>query len=508
MLNHLMLEVVLSYAARGWKILPVWGHYEGTCHCNRGSDCPSPGKHPILKDWPAKATDRVDTIREWFEKYARCNWGVKLGKDSGVIDIEFDDEEGREIATDLFGSSQTMTYTSGRSTHRLFQHHPDLPQQAVIKLHGLEIRTGGGDKGAMSIIPPSIHPSGVPYHEVAGLGAADVGVSALPEVFWNLINNAKSKDSDYIVEDDGSDKEELDVDAEVTTGSRNDAMLRYGCTVAKMMSSISTSKEKKLLMSFMSNHNDSKFKPPLDQHELDLVFQSVLKYNTQDEVKEASRGATYTELGLKVSDAGEWFPGSWYLHVIESDPATFKLFSPGLKGGYVELDAEEFANAYKVHLSFLASSDDQVVLQARPGVWKGIWEGTVATKGKDGMDGVMSKLVKGATRFKPPKEETRKYQILSLALGMICGREYNTDVGDDHQSVYSDGDDGVYFRFHKMLENMQMADRTITRIELSRTLAEMDIKSKQVRHGEGSKLQSRLHHANESSLHDLREACS
>ena len=508
MLNHLMLDKVLSYAARGWKILPVWGHEEGKCHCSRGSDCPSPGKHPILKDWPAKATDRVDTIREWFEKYVRCNWGAKLGKDSGVIDIEFDDEEGRDIATDLFGSSQTMTYTSGRSTHRFFKWHEDLPQQAVIKLHGLEIRTGGGNKGAMSIIPPSVHPSGVPYHEVAGLGVKDVGVADLPEVFWNLINNAKSNDSEYIVEDGVEEKDELDVDAEVSSGSRNDEMLRFGCSMAKMMNSISTTKEKKMLMSAMSGHNYSKFKPPLDQHELDLVFQSVLKYNTQDEVTEASKSAAYTELGLKVTDTGEWFPGSWYLHIIESDPTTFKLFAPGLKGGYIELDVDGFNNPESVHKAFLECSDAQVVLDDVPLVWRGIWKGTPASKNSAATTGVYSKLMKGAQRFKPPKEETRKYQILSMALGMMCGREYNTDVGDDHQSVYSDGDDGVYAKFDKMLENMQMADKTITRIELSRTLKGVGIKSKSVRYGDGSRDQKRLHHANEESLHKLREECS
>ena len=504
MLNHLMLDKVLSFAARGWKILPVWGHDEGKCRCKRGADCPSPGKHPIQHDWPGHATDRVDTIRSWFDKYEGCNWGVKLGEESGVIDVEFDDAAGRAVADKLFKDVHTMTYTSGRSDHRFFKWHPDLPQQAVIKKHGLEIRTGGGKKAAMSIIPPSVHPSGVSYHEVQGFGVADVGVVDLPEVFWNLINS--SADDEYAVEGGVEPKDEIDVDAEVTTGNRNAEMLRYGCSMAKMMRSVSSSKEKKLLMASMAGHNVNKFKPPLDQHELDLVFQSVLKYSTQDDVDAASKRAAYTELGLKVTDQGEWFPGTWHLDIIESDPVTYKVWAPGLKEGYVEFDKDTFFDHNSVAKYFSEASGGKVVLNDVPTVFRNIWEGTPPSKNNpSGYTGVRGKLQHAAKTYTPPKEETRKYQILRGVVEVVTGREFTDDFTDERQTVY-DVDGVIWFKFYPLLGKMQMDDKTISKNELSRTLGKLGIKSSQP-YREGIKY-NRMHSINEDAMQRLVDECS
>ncbi len=42
-----LLHAALSYAARGWRVLPLHTMRAGRCSCNR-AQCPSPAKHPLV----------------------------------------------------------------------------------------------------------------------------------------------------------------------------------------------------------------------------------------------------------------------------------------------------------------------------------------------------------------------------------------------------------------------------------------------------------------------------
>ena len=81
------------------------------------------GKIPRFAQWDQRATDDEEELLELLEKYPNANIGALLGPRSGIIDVEFDTEEGRRTADRLFGTEGqciTPTYTSRRSTHRLF----------------------------------------------------------------------------------------------------------------------------------------------------------------------------------------------------------------------------------------------------------------------------------------------------------------------------------------------------------------------------------------------------
>ena len=130
--------------------------------------CPPGSKKPLGEGWtadgPGKAWQHyewtVKDIRRAFKLYGELNVGIRLGKASGIIDIEVDSEDdAREFARLFEGCPPDVTtaFRSARGPHRLYAYHDDLEATgaAVVDYHGLEVRIGANGKGAHSLFPPS-----------------------------------------------------------------------------------------------------------------------------------------------------------------------------------------------------------------------------------------------------------------------------------------------------------------------------------------------------------------
>lgn len=137
------------------------------------------GKRPIGNAWQTLASCTADVISGWMN--GGYNVGILLGF-GGIIDIEHDDERGRETIRRLgLADVRTPTYTSGRGSHRLFRLSDPLPACGWKVIDGMEVRIGG--KPAQSVLPPSVHPSGMAYRwtispvecEPAAITLADLG---------------------------------------------------------------------------------------------------------------------------------------------------------------------------------------------------------------------------------------------------------------------------------------------------------------------------------------------
>ena len=97
-----ILDWAIIYAFDyGMKVVPCYGIKNGVCACKQGANCKSPGKHPRLNKWEQQATstDRAK-IETWFER-PYTNLGVQFGPASGVIDIEWDTEDGFQRMKEL-----------------------------------------------------------------------------------------------------------------------------------------------------------------------------------------------------------------------------------------------------------------------------------------------------------------------------------------------------------------------------------------------------------------------
>lgn len=116
-------------------------------------------KMPLGRAWNTLATTIADVVGEWLGQ--GYNLGLLCGS-GNIIDVEYDDDAGRQTLARMgLLDIETPTWASGRGEHRLFRLADSLPPVGWRKIGGAEIRLGG--KPAQSVLPPSVHPSGVPY---------------------------------------------------------------------------------------------------------------------------------------------------------------------------------------------------------------------------------------------------------------------------------------------------------------------------------------------------------
>lgn len=174
-------KAALTYAERGWQVLPLWWpHATGACACGR-RDCGSIGKHPIHRLAPRglhDATTRLDTVSHWWQSMPDANVGIRTGIDSGLVVLDVDGPMGHQALLalvavhGLFHARWARTGSGG--WHAYFAHPgPAVPGSAGRVGDRLDVRGEGG----YVVAPPSRHRSGRSYRWVvlADDGSAPVG---------------------------------------------------------------------------------------------------------------------------------------------------------------------------------------------------------------------------------------------------------------------------------------------------------------------------------------------
>ena len=186
-----VLAAALEAAQRGWSVVRAFGvGHEGgrvACTCIAGVDCPSPGKHPSIADWPRAATTDEATIRRWFAT-GNANLGIATGPDSGVfvldIDPIHDGPSSLDALNDEYGAlPETVTTITGSGGLHIYWRWPDginVPSNAGQIAPGVDLRGTSG----FIILPPSQHASGQSYGWAPGLSPDEVDVADAPE--WLL----------------------------------------------------------------------------------------------------------------------------------------------------------------------------------------------------------------------------------------------------------------------------------------------------------------------------------
>jgi hypothetical protein len=168
---------VVKLANLGWHLVPI------------ESGTKNPGTI-VGSGWPEKASNDTAQIQAWASANPNCNWGLLLGPKSGMIDLEFDSETGEMLVESWMedaGNPQTPTYRSAKSVHRLFAWDDKFScEGAKFGLCGVEFRFGQ-DK-AQSVIPPSMHETGVQYEWII---PPTVPLAPLPEVIYKNFLNMK-----------------------------------------------------------------------------------------------------------------------------------------------------------------------------------------------------------------------------------------------------------------------------------------------------------------------------
>lgn len=440
-----LFKAAAGYAARGWRSLRIYGlrSDEKTCSCHLGASCGTPGKHPVDGKWQEAATTDEEVLERWFDSRVPLNIGVALGKESGVIDIEWDDAAGKATA-EKFGLHliDTPTYQSHRSEHRIFLFDDRLPPQAVIKVGGLEVRIGGGKKGAQSVFPPSLHASGVRYRWKLGFSPDEVEVAPIPDAFLQAILSSSAKD----ISSRPPATEILHKGA--GEGDRHLSMVRFIAGEAVKMLDPHDPREQQNTLIMAKAVNQAQCRPPLSDQEIENIWRGQLRWaikvraegggpeflksrleehmesGGEEEPAPAEVGCPFTLNGLEYRD-GEWYPGQWRLRVVHGDPVSYVMSVPVFSAGVtrmvdVTMDAETYRSAAKVACAVLEATHT-VILDAIPEEWGRIWCGAAAKPraGLPAVRGLKAKLMEEASQEEATAENLRPAKVAGWLLDVL-----------------------------------------------------------------------------------------
>ena len=490
-----LLAEALRYASYGWKIVPLHDISSGHCSCNKGEDCPSPGKHPRVKDWPNLASNAEDQIIQWWEKWPSANIGVRLGEQSNLIDIEADDEEAERTFFELFDGNPpiTPTYKSRRGKHRLFKWKGNLPggTRGVFKIGNLEFRTGNSNKGMQSVLPPSVHGKTKQVYTWL-VHPCDCEIAELPQkVIIRAYNNPEpAVSSGTFSNTNGNGKSQASArmslydTAGVGEGNRDNVIYAQACSIWRDQfiihgeGAFDDERIQAKVYTELSVWNTAKCKPPLDK---DVILQKSdgakqFIRSTSDQYRTKDEHSALVSLGLEWRD-GEWWPGRWRAETIDSDPRMVRLFTPALaeiarcdnaRKPYVEMTSTDFQKHDYLNDVMLDATGD-LILEKYPGFFKDIWNGTPPRKNEPPTVGLRSKLMLDAAKLNASEETKREYVIAERLQSVLATSNQLSEEGE--ADVYGrpcrDMDGNYWFKFNKVWEPLYKTDDKVGRSELS-----------------------------------------
>jgi hypothetical protein len=542
-------NVALGYAARGWKLVPLYGVVEKeVCTCWKGRDCGTPGKHPAGGEgWQLHASSDEVTVASWFEISKPVNIGLLLGPASGVVDVELDGPEAQTAWNSLdLGEVWTPTYRAGRGPHRLFRWDEGLPAVQVRKPLGIEVRIGNGGKAAQSVLPPSRHHTGVYYEWVPGLSPDDVELAPLPEKLVSLLWN-----------DDGSGQLRSSVarspsrevlHRSLKTGERNNELHRFAVAEAfRCGPNLDDEREQQDLLLKIRAVNAIQCKPPMEDTEIVQIYRSAIGFVRKNRAAgvderaamEAAASTTgivpvtrntgvaiptqgwqrvFTEIGLSFApivpgseSEPEWGPGEWRLTVVHSDPLEYRLHVPAWRQhtadgtGNVSLTVDQYRSAAKTAAQVLAATGT-IMLDDDPKRWKRIWDGgykVVDSRTTDGKPatshvarGVKAKLLDNPSHEQPGASSLRYVLLATWLYDRLsqASQPSDDDVPDPTGRAAWRQDGSLWFAWGKVWEDIERQHRVgdgerlaLKRRLLARLGADEDFRHREYRHLGGAR---------------------
>jgi len=246
---------------------------------------PCAGKQATLPGWPEKRLTGAEL--DAALSGSTLNIAIVLSQ-SDMIDVECDSEEAETNLQVMFGGEipATPTWQSKRGKHRLFRRPQGLPVKAKMELDGIEFRIGNG-RGALSIVPPSVHPDGLLYRWLPGLSIHDVEPAELPDEIVERLCGPSSQPTP-----------EPSAKGGIPEGRRNDELFKLACKLVK--AGLGEESVETALMV----ENAARCTPPLPSCEVAVIARSARSRGTQN----TQSTQTHAEilLGIALADSELW----------------------------------------------------------------------------------------------------------------------------------------------------------------------------------------------------------
>lgn len=485
-------EAVIDYAERGWLVVPVHEPTETGCSCHRGADCAAAGKHPRIPEWQNRCSHFESTVNGWLDDWPDMNVGIKLGRESDIIDIECDSEEIEAALVDLFGGKppETPMFAASRGNHRLFRWTPEMPNtdKAVFFHRGIEFRLGGGGMGAQSIFPPSVHKSGAVYKWIVHPDECEIQELS-PEFVARL-----RADMERTGAPGGKKKpfkEFVSLASGVQEGGRKVGATRLIGKLLRSLGNVGTAagditdggypEPVQVAVTLIKAWNLQN-KPPLDEEELFDAFVSILSAERGRRRKEGPKNEENN------SDEENFFPRvddhetmeklGWKLVAERGEPAMFRIFSPlwvdSAPEGYITVKSAQILSPQSIQNA--AISQAKKVL---PKLFKSWWSGD-SKKGSE-WGGALQVLL-DADNEVAADQETNPYGIAlqwlhDMAIAAPSGDPNNPD---DAVLPIIKHNGTVRFSFQQASSDLRSVDKEITQSVLRRVLEDLGAREERI----------------------------
>lgn len=412
-------------AAKGWKLVRLYGvRDDGTCTCSE-PNCTSVGKHPSGGHaWHHRATVDEDEIYGWLEsvtnEHNRVNVGVLLGSASGIIDVEHD-TDAEEAVVREYGLDQidTPTYISGRGKHYIFQYETWMPDAGTVKVAGiLGVRLGGGGKAAHSVLPPSWHGSSRQYSWVPGKSPDDVNPARLPDSFREAVLAASRKQSSGLV---AQAREAIRGRKKTPAGGRHAFLVGVASRLAMLLTRY-TPEERDELGQILLAVNSVYCDPPKDADAVLPIAKSQFEW-FREQRQQRKQASSLSRMGLEWDEEKKiWTPGGWRLTVVHCEPVEYHLRIPNAdpsKPPYkVVMTGSEWNNAIKAADAIRSQAGALDPLAPCAKVWKTTWDGE-SWRDKEGVEYFRESLPSQLHREREDEYPETEYRTGAKLAGIL-----------------------------------------------------------------------------------------
>lgn len=241
-----MVDEALAYASRGWRVFPLVER----------------DKVPAVKEGLKAADTDPEWIAAAWGQRPECNIGIATGNALVVIDLDVDNDAGKDGVATLrewereHGElPETCTVVTGRGGMHLYYAVAEPIGCSVNRDAGVDVRGDGG----YVVAPPSVHPDTgstyeweVPPDEMEP-ARADANVLAFIEA-----HRAKPER-----------RSRFKLPKEIGKGERNDTMMRYAASLQAQ------GYDDVYIISAVETANKHYCKPPLSASEVEGIVDSV-----------------------------------------------------------------------------------------------------------------------------------------------------------------------------------------------------------------------------------------
>lgn len=179
-----MLEAAKVLIELGLPIIPLCPPDHANMSQKHISRCHCPGKMPLIRDWVSKTNTTEEDLISWKRQFRKYNIGMPLGEASGYCGIDVDGEAGIGLLMEMSKGDLPSTWEFNTSAgSRLLYKIPNGIKTKKFK------KTGAGVHeecallctGQQTVMPPSVHKSGITYAWVPGHSPNDMDCANAPK---------------------------------------------------------------------------------------------------------------------------------------------------------------------------------------------------------------------------------------------------------------------------------------------------------------------------------------